>query len=211
MRLWVVVLADVGKITAGVEVAQAGKAPAVDALKPVQQPLDEELGLAVGRSGHDALILIDRHALRIVEQIGRGGEDEPPHTGRGGGLQQVGRVDQIVPQVLERLRHALPDQGIGGEMHDAADVRLVGEKLRQAAPVGQVAFYEGRSWMHRAAVALIEVVQHDHLMPRVDQLRSGDAADVARAAGDQKLHLENSNGVLVMGRVAAAFSPWRGS
>ena len=96
-------------------------------------------------------------------------------------------------------------------MLKAADVRLVGEKLRQAAPVGQVAFYEGRSWMHRAAVALIEVVQHDHLMPRVDQLRSGDAADVARAAGDQKLHLENSNGVLVMGRVAAAFSPWRGS
>ena len=56
---------------------------------------------------------------------------------------------------------------------------------RDRINIAQIAFDKGRIGMDGLAMALVQVVEHHHLVAGLEQLGGGDAADVAGAAGDE--------------------------
>jgi hypothetical protein len=58
--------------------------------------------------------------------------------------------------------------------------------------MGQIALDEDGVGMNRGTVPLIEVVEHDHLVPTPNQLLDGDAADVTGSARDEDFHALDS-------------------
>jgi hypothetical protein len=60
-----------------------------------------------------------------------------------------------------------------------------GEDLRHPAPVGEVGHRQFDALGHRPAVPLAEVVEHDDILPTVDEGEDQVAADVAGATRDE--------------------------
>ena len=54
--------------------------------------------------------------------------------------------------------------------------------------VGEVALDEHGARMNRLAMPLVEVIEHDDVVPASHELLDGDAADVAGSARDEKFH-----------------------
>ena len=138
MRLGMMILAALGRGASGVEVAQRGIAQAVHAVEPVEQALQDVLRFAVGAARHDAFCLRDGDALRVVEEIGRRGEDEPLRAVSHGVLQQIQTVGDVIPQIFEGQRHGFADEGVGGEMHDGLGPLSLEQGL-DGVEVGQIA------------------------------------------------------------------------
>ncbi len=171
-----------------VEVAQRRVAEAVDAIQPMEDALQDVLGLTVRAAGDDPFLLVDRHALRIIEQIGGGGEDEAAHAVGHGLLQQVQAVGDVVAHVHEGLFHGFAHQCVGGEVHHRLDVVRVEQGL-DGSPVGQFPLDEDGLRVDGGPVAVVQVVEDDDSVALFDQFLGDDAADVASAAGDQDVHL----------------------
>ncbi len=66
------------------------------------------------------------------------------------------------------------------------------EPLSNHVPHGivieQIGDHEPRLRRHRLAVAALEIVEHDDLVPGPEQPAAHDRADVTGAAGDKQLH-----------------------
>jgi hypothetical protein len=60
-----------------------------------------------------------------------------------------------------------------------------GENLGHAGGIGQVGLDQRGTGGHRGAMALGEVVEHDHLMPAIEERQHRMAADEAGTAGDE--------------------------
>ena len=190
-----VVLADVAlRVRAGgVEVTQAAAGHVVQAVHPGEHALDHVFALAVGAAGLHRLVLADGQALRLLVEVGGGGEDEARDPLFGGGLQQVAAGQHVVAQVAPGPLHALVDQGVGGEVQDAV-VALAVEEPSQGVGLQQVAMDEARRRMHSLAVAVDEVVADRDLVAARDEQIGHVAADVACAAGHQQLHGRSPGG-----------------
>src|SRR5688500_12927364 len=93
-------------------------------------------------------------------------------------------VGLLVPR---GVRHGLAHDGLGGEMDHTVD-RFGGERLVEPVPVPDPALDQERERWDRGPVAGRQVVQHDRGVARADQLFRDDAADVAGAARDQRVH-----------------------
>ena len=74
MRFRIMILAQmaVGMSTGCVKISQAGGTHPMDLVRPVENPLDHELGLAIWTTRIDLGVLVDRHAVGHAEQVGGG-------------------------------------------------------------------------------------------------------------------------------------------
>ena len=78
-----------------------------------------------------------------------------------------------------------PDQRLGREVQDRVDP--VGQHVERRCRAGRPATNVAPAG-HRVGVPGRQVVEHGDLVTSRDQLGSDDAADVARATGDEQSH-----------------------
>ena len=58
--------------------------------------------------------------------------------------------------------------------------------------IGQITLDEHGVRMNRGTMPLIEIIEHDHLVPAANQLLDGNAPDVTGSARDEKFHAFHS-------------------
>ena len=61
----------------------------MNAIQPVQQPLEDKLRFAIRAARYDAFLFVDGHPFWRIEEIGRRGQDEALHVVIDHGTQQV--------------------------------------------------------------------------------------------------------------------------
>ncbi len=171
----------------GVEVAQRTVMKLVGAVKPVEDALKHVLGFAVGAAGYNALILVNRHALRIVEEVGRRRDNHPPHAVFHRAAKEIDAAEHIVAHILERLLHGFTDKCVGGEVHDCIRPmrRQRGVNCRT---VVQVPLHKDGVRVYSRAVPLVEVIEDDDLLACRDKFLHHNGTDIACTASDQYFH-----------------------
>src|SRR5690625_4374848 len=185
--LRVVVFAKLFAGPGSVEVTQGRVAEPMGLAVPLQRPFDQVLALTVDTRRLDRRTLIDRNPFRRAEQRGSGGEDELADPSLQQAFQQQQRPDRVVLEVAARLLHALPDERESCEAKD--DFALVEvSDIQYQRLVTDTSFDELSGIRYGRAVTGGQVVQHHDLVPLVEQVFCGDAADVTGAAGDQYPH-----------------------
>ena len=125
----------------------------------------------------------DRRHVRLAVRRRRGGEDDATHTGAAHGVQQGEAAHHVVVPVDLRRCDRLSHQRLRREVEDGLDA--VGENV---LGLGDGRVHERGTVRDGIGVPCVEVVQHDDLVPRLEQLGRHDRPDVPGTAGDQKLH-----------------------
>ncbi len=170
-----------------VEVAQAHRVHAVRLTGRPDQPLPGELGLAVGVHRGAGGVLRDEVHPRVAVHGGGGGEDEAPHTGLRGGVQERRQSAHVLPVVPGRLRHGLGDLLARREMQHPRHL-VLGERPLQQLAVQRRApdqrYALGKPPRHAGR----EVVQGDDALPGTCHGAHHMCPDVPGPAGDQPRH-----------------------
>ena len=168
-------LDDAASLAAGfgcsgyVEVAQRGRAQAVDPVEPVKDVFDEELGFAVGVGGLEGGCLGDRNCLGLAVNGGGGAEDEAFGAAGEDGFEQGQGGSSVVPEIDFRFLHGFAGFDEGGEVENAVKGGSGGgggaEKAFDPGAVGDVGFDEFDSRGYTGALGMAEIVDDDHFMP----------------------------------------------
>ena len=178
--------------TGHIEVAKGRVAKAVDAMKPRQHVLHEQLGLAVSVGGLESRILLDGDGFRLSVYGCGGREDQLAGTRGEHGFKQTEGGGGVIAKVNFRLHHRLAGFNEGGEVHDAVEGRAFGggraEEIFKQGAVGNIAFDEAGACGKQIAPAMAEVVDDDSLVALLNQERRYVTSDIPRTAGDQDLH-----------------------
>ena len=93
--------------TGSIEISQAGIAKTVNLMEPGQHALDQQLRFTVGVGGLEAVVLLNRSALRIPEQCGRRGKYKTLHSRGQHCFQQGQRICGVVAEEFLRGLHRL--------------------------------------------------------------------------------------------------------
>ena len=111
----------------------------------------------------------------------------PPH-----GLQEGEGAAKVVAVVLQGLLHALPHALEPGEVDHRVDARIIGEQGLHLVGIAALGLDEGDrlagDLLHPAQgflAGVVQVVRHNDLIARLEELHTGVAADVTGAAADQ--------------------------
>ena len=109
-------------------------------------------------------------------------------------LGQNQKADQVVVVILHRLLDALAHGLQAREMDHRVDPIVV-KRLADGRAVAQIALAERQilsgnfaDAVERIGLGVDEIVDHDHLVARVQQLHARMTSDKAGAAGHQYLH-----------------------
>jgi hypothetical protein len=143
VSLGIVVLPALLRRTRRIEVAQGGGAEAVGLLQPAQRPLEEQLRFPVRAARDQRRRFVDRHPCRLVEEVRRGRQDEPPHAGVEGRLEQVKPHRAVLAEVLERLLHRFAD-------HDVAAKCMIASGRNRPRAARAAAGSVRSAWMNSA-------------------------------------------------------------
>jgi hypothetical protein len=187
VRLDAMMFAEFFARAGGVEVTEGDEFQLVKLLIPDQDLLEHQLRFAVGIDWALRQILGHRHAVgRAVGRAG-GTEDELLHAAFNGGVGEFERVDDVVVEILFRIRHGFAHERARCEMHNGIGPgRFDG--------VEDVAFLLGfaqnkfRAGIHRRAMAFGEIVINRDRMAGTKQFFRANGANVTRAAGDKDVH-----------------------
>jgi hypothetical protein len=177
----------------GVEVAEGDEFQAVDFLIPLEDFLEHQLGFAIGIDGALRQILGHRHVVGWSVGGARRAEHEFFHATFDGGVEQFEAVDDVVVEILFRVRHGFADERAGGEVHDGVGSGGL-DGIEDVAFLLRLAQNEFRPRIHRRAVAFGEIVIDRDLMSGIEQFFRANGADVTRAAGDQNVHVKTMEG-----------------
>src|SRR5919112_3027796 len=186
VRLRMVVLPTPATRTRHVEVAEARRSQPASPGHGADQPVYGELGASVRVGGQGRGRLLYRHLLGFAVDGGRRGKYEPPCARFAHRLQKVERPADVVAVVDLRLLYGLADEGERREVEHAFEA--FGERLAGETGVHEVSLNQVSPFGDGLAVSFGEVVEHDRLVARFDELGGDDAADVAGPAGHQDLH-----------------------
>ena len=176
----------------GVEIAEedALDCTAVGFHRVAEDVLAHGLGVAVGRRGGLAgRLLRDGNDLRLAVNRGRGREQHVAAAFLLRRFQHVQETQEVVLIVHHRLLHGLAHGLEGREMDDRVD-GIVREDLLHRGRVAEVHLHERKfpfenllHTLEAGAVAVGEIVGHDHVVARLDQFHGHVAPDEPRAAG----------------------------
>lgn len=135
-----------------------------------------------------------RHGVSIAIHRGRRAEDQPRDPGGLHGLAEHQGAGDVVLVVGKRLLDALPYRLEPGEVNHGAD-RMLAEQLIQQVAVSDIALDKGQGAfgqsLHPAQGlpgSIAEVVQHHHLMSRLQQGQHRMGADIAGTTSHQYRH-----------------------
>jgi hypothetical protein len=103
---------------------------------------------------------------------------------------QRARFAGVVEIVAERIGDRLGHDDRSGEMNDGVD-RIAGEQPAQQRGITDIALDELGCIRHRPAEAGRQIVEHDHVLARIEQFEDHMAADEASPTRDQNTHAIN--------------------
>ena len=155
-----------------------------------QQPLADQLGLAVRRLGGGRRLL--GHEARVGRAVDRGArrEDHRVDALRAHGLEQVrGARDVLLVRVqrsLDRDARVLEAR----EVHDADDA-VADDRVRDEVGVEDRPAHEGHVLGDELGVPAREIVEDDASQPDSAERLHDVRSDVSRPAGDQPCHAAN--------------------
>ncbi len=134
------------------------------------------------------MVLVDGHLIgRAVDRGGRRLHEGLHPAGVEDGLEQSERRHHVALPVEPRLGDRLLDPDLRREVEDRVNL-LVAEERGDICGAGHIAEDERDPRRHGIAMAARQVVDHDRLVPGVDERLHHVRADEARAAGDQRPH-----------------------
>ena len=129
------------------------------------------------------------------------------------GLEEVEGADEVVGVILQGLGDALAHGLQPGEVDDGVNVRMGGEESLHLLQVAELRLDEGdifpHDFFHPAdglLAGVVEVVRHDDVIARLDELHTGVAANVARAAANKNGHKNRSFQNMKIDRFSEIFS-----
>src|SRR5690554_367030 len=134
------------------------------------------------------------HGVAIAIHRGRRAEDQPRDACSLHGLAEHQGASDVVLVVGEWLLDALPYRLEPGEVNHGTD-RMLTEQLIQQGAVAYIALDKDQGAFcqllypaQRLPGGIAEVIQHHHLMPRLQQGQNRMRADIAGTAGNQNRH-----------------------
>ena len=163
-----------------------------------QNFLDHELCPAVGIGAAAGLRRLIQWRRLVAVDRGRGREDELMAVMLAHDLQNGQRGIQIVAVIEQRLFDGFADGLESGKVDDAGDV-VVGKKPVHRGPVAAVCLDEDRALAGDALDAVndlrrtvVQIINNDDILSRVQQGNGGVAADEPGAAGQKNGHMKPS-------------------
>src|SRR5215210_979036 len=200
VRLRIVVLPEPAAGAGHVEVAEARRGQPTSLGDGADEPVYCEFGapVRVRRQGRGRLPY--RHLLGLPVDGCRGREHEPPGTRLAHRLEEVERPADVVAVVYLGPLYGLADEGERREVQYA--VEAFGERLTGESCIHEVSMDQARSLGDGPSVSSGEVVEHDRLVARLDELGGDDATDVAGPAGYKDPHWTS----IILRRISAVFS-----
>ena len=174
----------------GVEIAERDEVQPVNPLIPQQRLLEHQLGFAVGIDRALRQVFRHRHAVRRAVGGAGGAEDEFFHAAFHGGVGKLERVDEVVVEILFRIRHGFADERERGEMQNRLRLHRLdgGENVTVRLRFSKNEF---RARVHRRAMAFREVVINRYLMSGVEEFFRANGSDITGAAGDKNIHADS--------------------
>jgi len=124
------------------------------------------------------------NAVEISVDGRRRGKDDLVNVMAHHRLEQDLHAVDIVVEILQRLLHALADEGIRREMDDGLDLVLI-ENLVEHRRVADIALVELRFRVQRPAMAGLEVVDDDDVLAFRHELMNRMGTDVAGTAANE--------------------------
>ena len=111
------------------------------------------------------------------------------------GLEEVERADKIIGIVLQGLGDALAHGLEPGEVDHGVNAGILGKEGLRLLQIAQLRLDEGDLLSHNLLhppdgllAGVVEIVRHDDVIARLNELHAGVAADVARAAANKNGH-----------------------
>ena len=188
----VVVFPEIAGGPGGIEIAQAGVTETVDAMKPVEHALDEQLRFAVSVGGLERIALLDGDVLRVAIQRRGGGKNEARNAEFENGFEQGESVAGIVAEIFFGGGHGFAGFDGSSQMHDAVE-RVLAHQIAEEGTVAEIAGDRACAAGQRVAIAFAEIVENGDVMAGVDKSCCDNAADVTGATGDQDLQFAASH------------------
>jgi len=105
VRLRSMVFAKFLGCAGGIEVAQANKFHSMNLVVPAQNFLEREFGFTVGTNGTRLRGFVDWQAIRRTKKGACRRKDDPPHTSRDHGIEQIQSIANIVAKIFGRVLH----------------------------------------------------------------------------------------------------------
>ncbi len=177
----------------GVEVAQRDTLQTVVRRDRVAQDILAHLfGVAVSRRGRfSGRELSDGQVVGLAVNRRRRREDYVAATELAHEIHHVHERSEIVAVIFHGIGHRLAHSLVGGEVNHRVEFVLL-EDLAESLLVAAVDIDErhvdARDFayaLHSAHVGVRQVVGHDHVVTRVDQLDGGMRTYISRSARDQ--------------------------
>ena len=186
VRLGMMVFADgaVIECAGGVEIAQRHVADAVGTADPLHHLFHRALRLAVRVRRVRLVILHDGDALRLAVDGSRRGKDDLVDVMAHHGLEEHLHAIDVVVEILQRLFHALADEGVRRKVDDSLNLVLI-ENTIEHRRVADVALVELRFRVQRPAMAGLEVVDDDDVLAFRHELMNRMGTDVAGTAANE--------------------------
>src|SRR6266487_4451247 len=105
MRLRSMVFAKSLGCAGGIEVAQTNKFHSMNLVVPAQNFFKREFGFAVGTDGTRLRGFVDWQAIWRTKKGACRRKDDPPHTSRDHGIEQIQSVANVVAEIFRRVLH----------------------------------------------------------------------------------------------------------
>ena len=185
VRLRVVMLSrpDEAVRACRVEVSQRDAAQAECVMKTPEHRLDEGLALAVRVRRKDRSLLRNDGNVRLAVDSRRRREDQVRNRVFLHDLKQRHGSQDVHAEILVRPLHRLPHERPGREVDHPVDPARPEKRLKRV-PVADIPFDESAA-EREIAMAATDVVEHDDLMPCLDEGETDRASDISGAAGDK--------------------------
>jgi hypothetical protein len=174
-----------------VEVPERGVRQRGDAADVAQQPLADELALAVRRLRQRGGGLGDDVDVRRPEDAGAGREHDLVDARLEHPLDEDLGADDVLPVGVQRAADGLPGVLVAGAVDDAGHRSAVRPGAQGRVHVRRRhdrALHQADPAADEPAVAAGEVVQHGDLPPGGHEVTDDVGADVAGASGDKPGH-----------------------
>ena len=111
------------------------------------------------------------------------------------GLEQIQGADEVIGVVLQRLGNALTHRLQTGKVDHRVNAGVLDKQVLHLGLTAQLGLDKGyllsRDLLHPAQgllAGVAQIVRYHDVVPRLDKLHTGVAADIAGAAGDQNRH-----------------------
>ena len=188
-----VVFTKLGAGPGGVEVAEGHEFQAVEVAVPGENPLEHELGLAVGIDRPLRQCLVHGHLFGDAVGGAGGAEDEFPNPMGHTGVEQVDARSHVVAEVLGGIGHRLAHQRVCGKVDDGLGLDLADDRVDEAA-VAEIPAHERGSGIYGGTMAFGEIVEDRDRMSGIQKLFDADRTDVSSPAGNKNVHGSGSMG-----------------